>query len=167
MRLVPTEEIRLSDIMYDYDKSSLRPESVMALDSLINFLNKSPNVSIAIHSHTDSRGSDSYNLALSQRRAQSVVDYLISKGISSQRLIAQGHGESRLINRCKDKAECDEAEHQLNRRTAFSITAIDLDRVIVKYKRVTGEETEDAEEAVYKAISDKRKSRRPARQASR
>ncbi|MFM7701157.1 MAG: OmpA family protein, partial [Bacteroidota bacterium] len=96
-----------------------------------------------------------------------VVDYLISKGIATQRLTAQGHGESRLINPCKDKAKCSEAEHQLNRRTTFSITAIDLDRVIVKYKRVTGEETEDAEEAIYKAISDKKKLRRPGRQASR
>lgn len=57
MRLVPTEEIRLSDIMYDYDKATLRPVSLTALDSLINLLNKSPNISIAIHSHTDSRGS--------------------------------------------------------------------------------------------------------------
>ncbi|MFM7587678.1 MAG: OmpA family protein, partial [Bacteroidota bacterium] len=93
MRLVPTEEVRLSDIMYDYDKATLRPESLMAMDSLINLLNKSPNISIAIHSHTDSRGSDAYNQALSQRRAQSVVDYLISKGIATQRLTAQGHGE--------------------------------------------------------------------------
>jgi len=167
MRLVPTEEVRLSDIMYDYDKATLRPESLMAMDSLINLLNKSPNISIAIHSHTDSRGSDAYNQALSQRRAQSVVDYLISKGIATQRLTAQGYGESRLINPCKDKAKCSEAEHQLNRRTTFSITAIDLDRVIVKYKRVTGEETEDAEEAIYKAISDKKKMSRPSRQASR
>jgi peptidoglycan-associated lipoprotein len=167
MRLVPTEEVRLSDIMYDYDKATLRPESLMAMDSLINLLNKSPNISIAIHSHTDSRGSDAYNQALSQRRAQSVVDYLISKGIATQRLTAQGHGESRLINPCKDRTQCSEAEHQLNRRTTFSITAIDLDRVIVKYKRVTGEETEDAEEAIYKAISDKKKMRRPGRQASR
>ncbi|MEY3573923.1 MAG: hypothetical protein RLZZ617_521 [Bacteroidota bacterium] len=167
MRLVPTEEVRLSDIMYDYDKATLRPVSLTALDSLINLLNKSPNISIAIHSHTDSRGSDAYNQALSQRRAQSVVDYLISKGIATQRLTAQGHGESRLINPCKDRAKCSEAEHQLNRRTTFSITAIDLDRVIVKYKRVTGEETEDAEEAIYKAISDKKKLSRPVRQASR
>jgi peptidoglycan-associated lipoprotein len=167
MRLAPTEEVRLSDIMYDYDKATLRPVSLVALDSLVTFLNKSPNISIAIHSHTDARGSDQYNQALSQRRAQSVVDYLISQGIPMQRLSAQGHGESRLINHCKDKVPCKEEEHQLNRRTTFSITAIDLDRVIVKYKRVTGEETEDAEEAVYKAIAEKKKSRRTGRQADR
>ncbi len=167
MRLVPTEEIRLSDILYDFDKATLRPESMTAMDSLFDFLQKSQGISIAIHSHTDSRGSDSYNQNLSQMRAQSVVDYLILKGITQNRLSAQGHGESRLINRCADGFECLEEEHQLNRRTTFSITDIDLDRVIVKYKRVTGEETEDAEEAIYKAISDKKKISRPGRQASR
>jgi len=167
MRLVPTEEIRLTDILYDFDKATLRPESMNSLDSLFVFLQKSQGISVAIHSHTDSRGSDSYNQNLSQMRAQSVVDYLVSKGITQDRLSAQGHGESKLINPCSDGAKCSEEEHQLNRRTTFSITDIDLDRVIVKYKRVTGEETEDAEEAIYKAISDKKKMRRPGRQASR
>jgi len=167
MRLVPTEEIRLSDILYDFDKATLRPESMISLDSLFDFLQKSQGISVAIHSHTDSRGSEPYNQNLSQMRAQSVVDYLVSKGITQDRLSAQGHGESKLINRCSDGAKCSEEEHQLNRRTTFSITDIDLDRVIVKYKRVTGEETEDAEEAIYKAISDKKKMGRPGRQASR
>ncbi|MFM7746916.1 MAG: OmpA family protein, partial [Bacteroidota bacterium] len=156
-----------SDILYDFDKAILRPESMISLDSLFDFLQKSQGISVAIHSHTDSRGSEPYNQNLSQMRAQSVVDYLVSKGITQDRLSAQGHGESKLINPCSDGAKCSEEEHQLNRRTTFSITDIDLDRVIVKYKRVTGEETEDAEEAIYKAISDKKKMGRPGRQASR
>jgi len=162
MKLVPTEEFILTDILYDYDSSRLRPVSMVALDSLVRFLNKSPNISIAINSHTDSRGSDGYNRKLSQRRAQSVVDYLRSQGIDSTRLKAIGYGESRLLNRCKDKVRCTEQEHQVNRRTTFSITSIDLDRVIVKYRRVTGEETESTEETLYTAISEKPRPVRPA-----
>jgi len=156
MHLIPTDEVLLTDIMYDYDSSSLRPISMLALDSLIRFLNRSPNISIAIHSHTDSRGSDQYNLALSQRRAESVVNYLISRGIGSERLTALGHGESKLINRCRDKVKCPDEDHQLNRRTSFSITAIDLDRMIVKYRRVTGEETENPEESIYTFLLNNR-----------
>jgi len=162
MKLVPTEEFLLTDILYDYDSSRLRPVSMVALDSLVRFLNKSPNISIAINSHTDSRGSDGYNRKLSQRRAQSVVDYLRSQGIDSTRLKAIGYGETRLLNRCKDKVRCTEQEHQVNRRTTFSITSIDLDRVIVKYRRVTGEETESTEETLYTAISEKPRPVRPA-----
>ena len=149
MRLVPTEEMVLHDILYDYDSASLKPVSILALDTLVQFLRKSKHISIAIHAHTDSRGSAAYNERLSQRRAQSVVRYLLTQGIDSSRLTARGHGESKLLNKCRDRVKCTEAEHQYNRRTTFSITSIDLDRMIVKYKRVTGEETEKADETLY------------------
>lgn len=168
MRLMPTEEVRLNDILYDYDSSSLRLVSIQSLDSLVDFLSKSANISIAINSHTDCRGTAEYNQALSNRRAQSVVNYLISKGIDKARLTPVGHGESMLINRCKDNIKCIEEEHQLNRRTTFSVTAIDLDRVIVKYRRVTGEETELEQEYIPPPLPmPKPRALRGARRSSR
>ena len=72
-------------------------------------------------SHTDSRGNDDYNMSLSQQRANSVVNYLVGKGISRSRLVAKGYGETRLVNRCANGVECSEADHKKNRRTEFRI----------------------------------------------
>ena len=84
----------LIDIFYDFDKATLRPESKKALDELIGLLNDNPNVTIELSAHTDRKGSDEYNVNLSQRRAQSVVDYLINGGIEKDRLTAVGYGKS-------------------------------------------------------------------------
>lgn len=93
--LASTEQvIELPNIFYDFDKADLRPESMVSLDNLVETLNDNPNVTIELMSHTDSRGTPADNDELSQRRAQSVVDYLISKGIASDRLLAKGYGES-------------------------------------------------------------------------
>ncbi len=78
-------------------------------------------MTIEIGSHTDSRGSDSYNEKLSQERAQSVVDYLIEKGVATERLVAKGYGETKITNKCINGVECTEEEHQKNRRTTFRI----------------------------------------------
>ena len=112
---IPAGDIVIPGIEYDYDKATLRPASQKVLDDLVTFLNLNNNLSVEISSHTDARGSDAYNLKLSQERAKSVVDYLVSKGIASERLIAQGYGESKLL--IKDAKT--EEEHQKNRRTAF------------------------------------------------
>lgn len=121
-RLTPIPKvIILRGILYDLDKADLRPESTKILDSLTSVLNESPNITIELSSHTDARADSAYNLDLSQRRAQSVVDYLISKGIEPDRLVAKGYGESKLLNNCTDGVECTEDEHQLNRRTEFRI----------------------------------------------
>ena len=82
---------------------------------------RNPDLKIEVKSHTDSRAPDNYNLNLSNRRAQSVVDYIISKGIDSSRLTSIGLGETKLINKCSNGVKCSEAEHQLNRRTEFVI----------------------------------------------
>ncbi|HTL83515.1 MAG TPA: OmpA family protein [Bacteroidia bacterium] len=117
-------DIVIPGIEYDYDKATLRPESKAVLDDLVAFLELNDNISVEISAHTDSRGSDSYNMSLSQRRAQSVVDYLISKGISKDRLQAQGYGETKPLIPDKEilampnKAD-QEAAYQKNRRTAF------------------------------------------------
>ena len=113
--------IVIPNIYYDYDKATLRLESEAVLDSIIVFFKDNKDLTIEIGSHTDSRGSDSYNLKLSQARAQSVVDYLIGKGIAQERLVAVGYGETKLVNKCSNGVECTEEEHQKNRRTTFRI----------------------------------------------
>lgn len=94
LRPIPKEEIEIEGIEYDFDKATLRPESKEILDKLYDFLNINSNLVVEINSHTDNRGSDSYNMNLSKRRAQSCVDYLIRKGIPKERMTAKGYGES-------------------------------------------------------------------------
>jgi peptidoglycan-associated lipoprotein len=120
-KIFPEKEIVIPNIYYDYDKASLRPESLPVLDKLVEFFNENNDLTIEIGSHTDSRGSDAYNLNLSQRRAQSVVDYLISKGVPESQLTAKGYGETKLVNHCANNVPCSEEEHQQNRRTTFRV----------------------------------------------
>ncbi len=120
-KIYKKREIVLENIYYDLDKADIRPDARPTLDKLAQLLMENPTIKIELASHTDSRGTDSYNQQLSQRRAQSVVNYLISKNIDSRRLIAKGYGEQRLINECKNGVECSEAAHQENRRTTFQV----------------------------------------------
>ena len=109
-------------IFYEFGSARLTTESKRIIDErILALMEAKPLVRVELNSHTDSRGSASSNMDLSQRRAQSVVDYLASKGISRDRLIARGYGETRLVNRCSDGVECTEAEHQENRRTEFRV----------------------------------------------
>ncbi|WP_124980546.1 OmpA family protein [Nonlabens xiamenensis] len=88
---------------------------------LLTTLNQTPGSKVEVASHTDSRGSKSSNQALSERRAQAVANYLISKGINASRIVANGYGETRLKNRCADGVSCTEREHRANRRTEFRL----------------------------------------------
>ncbi len=117
LKPIPSGEIDIPGIEYDYDKSTLRPESKTILDKIADFFNLNDNIVVEISSHTDARGNDDYNMALSQARAKSVVDYLIEKGIAEDRLKPTGYGETKLlvINATT------ETQHQRNRRTAFRI----------------------------------------------
>lgn len=109
-------------ILYDFNSAVITPASKIIIDdNLLSLMKEKPNLNIEILSHTDSRGNDEYNNSLSQQRAQSVVNYLVSKGISRSRLVAKGYGETRLKNRCSNGVECSDAEHQVNRRTEFRI----------------------------------------------
>ena len=143
-----TQVIELPNIFYDFAKWDLRPESMVSLDNLVETLDDNPNVTIELMSHTDSRGTPADNLELSQKRAQSVVDYLISKGIQPDRLKARGYGESQpkvvdekvksqydfleieevltegFINQL-ESAELQEKAHQVNRRTEFRVLSTD------------------------------------------
>jgi outer membrane protein OmpA-like peptidoglycan-associated protein len=115
----------LENIFYDYDKWDILPESEVELNKLITVLNDNPSWKVELGSHTDARGSDSYNEILSQKRSDSAVDYIIKNGISKDRIIAKGYGESQLINHCKNGVECPDEVHRQNRRTEFKILEMD------------------------------------------
>lgn len=108
--------IVLRNIFFDFDKATIRPESANELDRLIKLLNDNPTLKIELGSHTDSKGSDEYNLKLSDNRSKSVVDYLITKGISSARLVAKGYGETKPLD-----TNDTESGRQNNRRSEFKI----------------------------------------------
>lgn len=138
-----TKPVVIENIFYDFDKATLRPESKAALDEMIKMLNDNPNVTIELGAHTDRKGTDKYNEGLAQRRAQSVVDYLIEGGIAPDRLEAKGYGESvpKVINKKmarehdflhegdtlsapfieKLTPEQQEIADQINRRTEFKV----------------------------------------------
>ncbi len=115
----------LENIYYDLDKADIRPDAALELDKLVQILLDNPKLKIELGSHTDVRGSDMYNLRLSQRRAESAIEYIISRGIGRDRLMAQGYGETELII----EAAKTEEEHQVNRRTEFKILAIEPEQI--------------------------------------
>lgn len=119
------DAVVLKNILYDLDKSFIREDAKPELNRLVQFMKDNPEVRVELSSHTDSRGSDAYNMKLSQRRAQAAVDYIISQGIARARLIAKGYGESKLVNGCKNGVPCSEADHQLNRRTEMKVVCPD------------------------------------------
>jgi len=88
---------------------------------VVELMNRYPDMIIESGSHTDSRGIDGYNIWLSDRRAKSTVNYIISKGIDPTRITGKGYGETQLINECSDGVSCTEAQHAMNRRTEFVI----------------------------------------------
>ena len=111
-------------IYFDLDKWNIRPDAAIDLAKILDVLEQYPTMKIDIRSHTDSRASGAYNNKLSDRRAKSTRDWLMSKGITKDRLTAKGYGETQLVNKCADGVQCTEEEHQLNRRSQFVITAM-------------------------------------------
>ena len=122
--LALTRNSRMKNIYYDFDKWDLRNDAIIELDRLAWLLKDNSQLKVEISAHTDSRGSDSYNLELSEKRAQAVVNYLIDRGISSELLVAKGYGETKLVNQCSNGVECTEEEHQENRRSEFKVIEI-------------------------------------------
>lgn len=115
--------IKLDNIYYNLDKSDIRVDAAKELDKLVVTLKSNPTVVIELSSHTDSRGDNGYNKSLSQKRAESATQYLISQGIASERIVAKGYGEEYLTNQCADGIICINEEHQKNRRTEFKVIA--------------------------------------------
>ncbi|MCB0663228.1 MAG: OmpA family protein [Saprospiraceae bacterium] len=126
------EIITLKNLYYDFDKWNIRPDAAKELDNVVEIMKSHPGMEVELASHTDSRGNDVYNLSLSQKRAESAVNYIISKGIQSYRISAKGYGESQLVNECVNGANCDENEHQANRRTEIKIISLDENIKIIQ-----------------------------------
>ncbi len=111
----------LVHVYYDFDQAYIRDESEPALLKVLEMLNENKDFVVEIGSHTDARGSNTYNSRLSQRRAESVIRWLTKKGIERSRLVAKGYGETINVNNCKNNIPCSEQEHQMNRRTEFRV----------------------------------------------
>lgn len=127
------KRITIRNIYYDYDKWDIRADAAKQLDKVVTLMKDNPSLSIELGSHTDARGSASYNDTLSQKRAEAAIEYIIGEGIDRARITAKGYGESQLFNRCADGVECSEAEHQLNRRTELRITKVDNDSLEMRH----------------------------------
>ncbi len=121
------EVFKLENIYYDLDRYFIRPDAAAELTRLVPVLKQNPDMKIEIRSHTDSRAPDAYNLKLSDNRAQAVVDFLVARGISSNRLVSRGYGETALVNDCGNGVSCSEEKHQANRRTEFKVIAVRSD----------------------------------------
>ncbi|NND88919.1 MAG: OmpA family protein, partial [Flavobacteriaceae bacterium] len=117
--MIVDDMVELDPIYFDLDKHNIKPQAAFELDKLVALMKKYPAMKIAVGSHTDNRASDAYNMALSERRAQSTVQYVISKGIDSDRISGKGYGESQPAIACGDN--CTEAQHAQNRRSEFTI----------------------------------------------
>ncbi len=113
---------QLKNIYYNFNDATIRPDARKDLEALYIVMTKYPDMEIELASHTDCRGTDTYNNDLSQRRAASAVQYLINKGIDANRIVAKGYGESMLRNKCADGVSCSEQQHKMNRRTEVKIT---------------------------------------------
>ena len=124
--LKPIEDVvllaDLGIIYFDLDKSNIRPDAALELDKVVSLMNKYSGMVIRLESHTDSRANDDYNMRLSNRRAKSTYEYIISNGIDAERITEyEGFGETQLVNKCSNGVKCSKEEHQLNRRTEFVI----------------------------------------------
>ena len=135
-RIIVNKSIVLDNIYYDLDKADIREDAAIELDKLVVILEDNPNISIELSSHTDDRSSVEYNQDLSQRRAESAVSYILSKGIDRGRISAKGYGESQLLI-LNAKTE---DEHQINRRTEFKVTS---------YEFIDSSNSEDEEERFF------------------
>ncbi len=133
-QIVMQKPIVLNNIYYDLDKADIKEEAAFELDKLVVVMKDNPEISIELSSHTDARADHKYNMNLSQRRAQSAVNYIISQGIDKDRLVAKGYGETKLVI---ENAQTEE-DHQVNRRTEFKV---------IKYeKQIDPSEREDFDE---------------------
>jgi len=121
IKIADNELFNLPVLYFGLNEAELTTETKTSLKKLLILLDKNPSIALELSGHTDSRGSDAYNLKLSQQRIDAVIDFLASNGVDRERLVGTGYGESKLLNHCADGVECDENEHALNRRTEIRI----------------------------------------------
>ena len=115
--------IKIAPIYYEFDKWSVSNKELSQLDKVVRIMRDNAGLVIEVGAHTDSKNREAYNQIFSDKRAKSVVDYLISKGVNANRISANGYGEMRLVNRCKSFVKCSEVEQQANRRIEFMIVS--------------------------------------------
>jgi outer membrane protein OmpA-like peptidoglycan-associated protein len=123
--IILDKPIVMDNIYYDYNKADIRQDAKPSLNRLASLMKENPSIHVELSSHTDCRGKDAYNMKLSQKRAESAVNYIISQGVDGERIYAKGYGESQLLNQCKNGVKCSEEEHAVNRRTEFKVVKID------------------------------------------
>jgi ompA/motB domain protein len=114
----------IKEIYFDLGKSNIREDAALELSKIAEVMRDNPKMKIDIRAHTDSRGSDKFNLKLSEARAKATMEWIIKQGIERSRLTAKGYGETRLVNGCSNGVPCTEEEHQANRRSEFIVTNI-------------------------------------------
>lgn len=123
--IILNKTYRIENIYYDYNQWFIRSDAAKELDNLVNVLKDNPRLIVELGSHTDSRGGDTYNLELSEKRAKAAVEYIIEEGgISAERISYKGYGESQLVNRCKNGIQCSDKQHERNRRTEFKVVGL-------------------------------------------
>jgi outer membrane protein OmpA-like peptidoglycan-associated protein len=120
----PTLEVAVSNSLDEFieqNPSEGQDNQKVELDKLVRYMQEHPDLIVELGSHTDSRGSDSYNVRLAERRSNSCVSYIKSNGIPNENIIAKGYGEKQLVNNCSNDVKCSKEDHQLNRRTELKI----------------------------------------------
>jgi len=124
-KLYTGKKITLNNIYYDYGRASIKKDAVEELQNAVTFLMDNPRINVELSSHTDSRGKSHKNQALSEKRARNTVEWLMKNSeLPANRVVARGYGETKLLNKCDDSADCTEAEHAINRRTEFKVLSI-------------------------------------------
>ena len=119
-------KIKIDNIYFDLNKANIRPDAAQELYKIVEVMKEYPNMVIKIEAHTDSRGSDRYNETLSDKRAKSSGDYIVSQGIAANRIeSAIGYGEKQLLNECKNGVRCTNELHDVNRRSEFIIVKLE------------------------------------------
>lgn len=115
------KKLKLSPIHFDFDSATIRADAQIELQKVVDVMLEHPKLQVDVRSHSDSRGNDTYNLRLSERRAQSTIEWMIRQGVEASRLKGKGYGESQLINSCINGVKCSNEEHQENRRSEFVV----------------------------------------------
>ena len=152
--IILEKAILVENIYYDLDKADIRPDAAIELDKMVVMMKDNPEINIELSSHTDIRADHDYNMDLSQRRAKSAVDYIVSQGVDSKRLTPKGYGETHLI--IKDAKT--EEQHQVNRRTEFKVTRYRkssvVEEIILEAGETTTEVTEEEEDDTDRYFTD-------------
>ncbi len=146
--------IELPNIYFNFDDDKLRPDAYKDLNEVIGIMRSNPGMSVELGSHTDSRGDRLYNQDLSDRRSANVFKYLSTKGITGERLVTKGYGESKIRNRCVDGVKCADAEHQVNRRTEIRIIEVGASPIAVNKEIVPPPTPQGEKEEPEDGIAD-------------